>query len=253
MKKVIKKDLKDVLPSAAMMVVTFVILECGLLAGVVVRNAKLISTCITIAAFAAAVTLVYHLYSLGRVLLRNLRERQYFYDLRSEGVDKYKVVIWKLTYTFLSLMAFAVLYVGALYLDIRLFMWAFPSEREGLAKFGVRKMIVGDGDSFVPALFSTIFEYATAGLLLLTLVLAVVTFTYKLFWRSKLCGFNCVLVYLVMFGAFLKVYSATIAGKSGIALHMIAGAMQLALSAVFFGFALYQMRKIVPDTPTPES
>lgn len=237
----------------AMMAIAFVVLECLILAGVGVKNPKLITTGIIIAAFAAAITLVYHLFLSGSLFLQNLRERKYFFDLRAEGVGKYKVVLWKLCYTFLSLLAFSVLYVGALYLDIRIFAWAFPSQKEEFAKFGVRAMIQGkNNDAFGPALAATVFEYVTAGIVLLAMVFAVVAVTYAVFRRSKLCGFNCVLVYLIMFGAFMKVYAGTIAGVTGTKAHVRAGLMQLVMTAFFLGVALYMMRSIVPNEPTPD-
>ena len=253
MKKVLRKDLKAVLTPVSMMAVAFLVLECMILAGVGLRNASLIATCIYIALFAAAITLIYHLFISGGVFLRNLRERQYFYTLRAEGVSKYKVLIYKFLYSVGSLVVFAVAYVAALYLDIQLFTRAFPEEKEGFSKLGVRKMICGEnGDAFAPAFLATVFEYLTAGMLLLALVFAVVTVTYSVFHRTKLCGFNCVLVYLVMFGAFLKVYAATINGLSGTTAHVRAGVMQLILTALFMALALYMMKKIVPDEPTPD-
>ncbi|MBP5463118.1 MAG: hypothetical protein J6Y20_13490 [Lachnospiraceae bacterium] len=253
MRKVLRKDLKAVLTPVAMMAVSFVVLECLILAGVGLRNVSLISTSIYIAVFAAAITLIYHLYMSGSVFLHNLRERQYFYTLRSEGISKYKVLIFKYLYSVISLTVFAVAYVGALYLDIRLFAWAFPEEKEAFAKLGVRKMICGEnGDAFVPAFLATIFEYLTAILLLLAMVFAVVAVTYSVFHRTKLCGFNCVLVYLVVFGAFLKVYSGTINGLTGTKAHVHAGVMQLVMTALFLALAMYMMKTIVPDEPTPD-
>lgn len=233
------------------MAIALVVLECLVLAGVGLRNVSLIVTSIRIAIYAAAITLFYHIYMTGDVFLRNLRERQYFYDLKKEGMSKYTVVLWKFAYVMVSLTVFATLYVAALYLDIRLFAGAFPSEEEAFNNFGVRNMIVGkNGDAFVPAFLATIFEYLTAGMVLIALVFAVVSVTYSVFRTSKLCGFNCALVWLVMFGAFLKVYSATVNGLTGTTAHVRAGLMQLGLTIVFLGFALYMMRKIVPDEPT---
>jgi|GEM_PF-3111471 hypothetical protein len=253
MKRVLRKDIRSLLSPVVMMGAVFLVLECLILAGVGMKNPKLISTCITLAVFAFAITLIYHLFLPGQLLLRNLRERQYFYSLRDEGVSKYRVLIWKFLYTMGSLVVFAALYIAALYLDIWIFGRAFPSEKEALEKFGVRKMIQGSGnDPFGPALAATIFEYVTMGLVLIALVFATVTFTYSLFHRMKLCGFNCLLVYLVMFGAFLKVYQATINGLTGTAAHVRAGVMQLVLAIAFFALALYMMRTIVPDEPTAE-
>lgn len=253
LKKVLRKDFKEILTPEAMMAVAFIVLECLILAGVGMRNTKLIVTTIYIAIYAAAITLVYHLGMTGAVFLRNLRERKYFYDLRNEGISKYKVVLIKYCYTVVSLAIYAVLYVGALYLDIKLFANAFPSEKEQFEKLGVREMICGkNGDAFVPAFLATIFEYVTAILILVALVFAVVTVTYSAFRRSRLCGINCVLVYGVIFLAFLKVYAATVNGLTGITAHVRAGVMQLCLSAALMAFALYMMRKIVPDEPTAE-
>ena len=253
LKKVLRKDFKEILTPEAMMAVAFIVLECLILAGVGMRNTKLIVTTIYIAIYAAAITLVYHLGMTGAVFLRNLRERKYFYDLRNEGISKYKVVLIKYCYTVVSLAIYAILYVGALYLDIKLFANAFPSEKEQFEKLGVREMICGkNGDAFVPAFLATIFEYVTAILILVALVFAVVTVTYSAFRRSRLCGINCVLVYGVIFLAFLKVYAATVNGLTGITAHVRAGVMQLCLSAALMAFALYMMRKIVPDEPTAE-
>ena len=253
LKKVLRKDFKEILTPEAMMAVAFIVLECLILAGVGMRNTKLIVTTIYIAIYAAAITLVYHLGMTGAVFLRNLRERKYFYDLRNEGISKYKVVLIKYCYTVVSLAIYAVLYVGALYLDIKLFANAFPSEKEQFEKLGVREMICGkNGDAFVPAFLATIFEYVTAILILVALVFAVVTVTYSAFRRSRLCGINCVLVYGVIFLAFLKVYAATVNGLTGITAHVRAGVMQLCLSAALMAFALYMMRKIIPDEPTAE-
>ena len=236
-----------------MMAIAFVVLECLILAGVGMRNASLIVTTIYIAIYAAAITLAYHLGLAGAVFLRNLRERKYFYDLRSEGISKYRVVLIKFGYTVVSLTVFAAFYVAALYLDIKLFAGAFPSEKEKFEKLGVRDMICGkNGDAFVPAFLATIFEYLTAALILVALVFAVVSLTYSAFRRSRLCGINCVLVYGVIFLAFLKVYAATVNGLTGITAHVRAGVMQLCLSIALMAFALYMMRKIVPDEPTAE-
>ena len=253
MKKVLRKDMKAVLTPVAMMAIAFVVLECLILAGVGMRNVSLISTSIYIAVFAAAITLIYHLYMAGGVFLHNLRERQYFYDLRAEGLSKYRVLLYKFLYSVASLIVFAVAYVGALYLDIRLFAWAFPEEKEEFSKLSVREMICGkNGDAFAPAFCATVLEYVTAGLFLLALVFAVVAVTYSVFHRTKLCGFNCVLVYLVMFGAFLKVYAATVNGLTGTTAHVRAGVMQIVMTVLFLALALYMMKTIVPDEPTPD-
>ena len=253
MKKVLRKDFKSVISPVVMMAVALVALECLVLAGVGMRNPKLISNTIVLAIYAAAISLVYHLFLSGSLFLKNLRERPYFYDLDKNGVSKYSVVIWKILYVFLSIVVFAALYIGALYWDLGIFSRAFPDQKKEFAKFGVKEMIQGKNkDAFAPALAATVFEYLTAGLMLVALVFAVVAVTYSVFRKSRLCGFNCVLLYLIMFGAFMKVYAATIAGSTGTKAHVRAGLMQLVMIAFFTGVALYMMRSVVPKDPSQD-
>ena len=250
MKKVLKKDLRSVLPALTMMVVAAVLLECLILAGVAIKNHKFVATCITMGVLSLAISAMYHLFLTGSMLLRDLRNPKVFDELQKEGISKRRAIIFRMIYVLLSMAAFVVLYGAFLFADIEIFKAALPEAGEDLSKFGFRKMIQHDGEAFLPSLGSTVFEYITLLALLVILVYFTVYLAATVVLRYRFAGFGSVVMYLFFLGVLRKMYHMVTAGKHGIDFHMTAGGAQLLLCVVIFIAVMYMLpRKVLPSVP----
>ena len=244
MKKVFRKDMKDMVPAFAMMASAFVVLEIQLLLGVALNNKGMVNTALYMAVFAMVVTIAWILYAAGGVFLRNLRERMYFTQLEKEGVSVTKTVVYKILYNTFAIAVFAGAYAGAFFVDLKLLASRFPEEKEGIEQFGIRKMIQGEsGDPLVPAVLTTILEYLTAGFFLVVLVYLAVVITYAFCYRSKLCAILCVVAYLLLFMMFYKVSQTILAGLSGIEMHLAASALNFGTAFVLGIAAIWLLVK----------
>ena len=245
MKTVLRKDRIEILPSFAMMVMAFVILECLFLAGLGMKNYNLSATCVTMAAIALIITIVWHLYLPGAIFLKNINNRAaYFDELAKRGMSMTRIVLLKMAYSFASLVAFVLAYIGALYFDMWPFLRLCPEEQEKLKDFGFRKMIAGDNEPFGRALASTVFEYLSGGILLLILSFFVVAFVYAMFVRKRFVGFTAVVLYIVLFGSYLKLYQQLVAGRGSVTgAHVAAGIAQTILAALLLTVTLLLIRK----------
>ncbi len=242
MKQVFLKDLRGILASRVMIVASFVILEIFVMIGAFSNNVGLTSTALYVYIFATIGIILYHVMEAGSIYLGNLRQVPYFDKMKSDGIPASKVLLFKHLHTWISMMICAVLYVGGLALDVLLVLKRFPGEKEGLEGFGLHEMIVGAGDAFVPALITTVLEYAMIMLVMLALGYFAVTMTFAFFVKQRFTGFFSVVVYIT-FGYSIVAINRALAGAfQGIALHLMSSLANVVLAAILFFVTLWGLR-----------
>ena len=175
MKTVFRKDLREVLAGYAMLAVSLVMLEIIAIAGYLMKNQKLTGTCLTMIVFALVIAAMYVLFTAGRSFLGNLRSKAYYEELEEAGISRRKAVLYKFLYVTAAFVLFAVAYLGILYADIAVSLRMFPESREEMRKLDMMNVLRDEGTASAKQIAATVFEYLTAGTVMVALVFFVVT------------------------------------------------------------------------------
>ncbi len=233
MKQVFLSDLKGILASRIMIAVAFVVLEGFVLAGIFMSNEALTSTAVLTYLFATVGILLYLVMEAGSIYLNNLRKVNYFDTMKAKGITEIKVLGYKIVHTLLAMVAYALLYFGALAIDVMLIGNAFPEEKSGLKELGFREMVVGSGDPFVPAFLTTLLELLSILLVLLVLAYFSVTMTYAFFVKLRFAGMCSVFVFFTFGFVVVKANTVIPGAMQGIALHLLCTGINLVVTAIF--------------------
>lgn len=243
MKLVIKKDLKEILPSRVMMVISFILLECILLAGLGLKNSSLVSTCLIIMILLIFISIIYTAFEAGSIYFRNLRSQVYFSDLEKQGVSTPKTLLWKCLISCGTVFVYCALGALEIGLSSLVFFNMYPDEKE---KF-IEKMS-SDGQVLVGPL--DLLNYLLIAFAAMVLVYCVVSLTYAFFLKQRLSGISATIFYFIIGGALVR-YAYQLPNKNvtGTRRTLTEIAISCGLILIcYFGTLLLIEKKIFPKT-----
>ncbi len=212
MRKVIRRDLRTILGSRVMAVVTFLLLQLALLPAVFMKKESFITTTLKCMIFATIILVIYFLYEGANLYLRNLQKITYFPRLREDGVPAWKVLVYKQVITLATIFAVVVTFVAGFAIDTWLIAGRYPVVKKELRQMDLSGLL-GDtsGGLALPIVL------AILNLLLVLAVMAAlaylsVSLTYVYVTGQKFAGLSCIFVFLTFY-MFLMMMDSHTLGK----------------------------------------
>lgn len=199
MKVLLQKDIRGILPSRVMAIITFFILQLALVPAVFMKNEAWIVTALKCMIVAAVALILFFVYEGAALFLKNIQKQTYFQSLRDAGVPTGKVLLYKQVFTWLTLVVTAALFIGGFAADTLLIAKKYPSVREELTAMDWSSLL-GDvsGGKAIPILLAVLNLMFVLGATVALAYLSV-SLTYVFFTRQKFAGLSCIFVFLTFY------------------------------------------------------
>lgn len=199
MKTLLKKDIKGILPSRVMAVITFLVLQLALVPAVFMKNEAWVVTALKCMIVAVVALILFFVFEGASLFLRNIQQQTYFRSLSDAGVSVGKTLLYKQLITWLTLLAAAVLFIGGFAADTLLIAKKYPAVRQELTAMDWSGLL-GDvsGGKAIPILLAVLNLTFVLGT---TVALAYfsVSLTYVFFTRQKFAGLSCIFVFFTFY------------------------------------------------------
>lgn len=199
MKTLLRKDIRGILPSRVMAVITFFILQLALVPAVFMKNEAWIVTALKCMIVAAVALILFFVYEGAALFLKNIQKQTYFQSLSDARVPVGKTLLYKQVFTWLTLVVTAALFIGGFAADTLLIAKKYPSVREELTAMDWSSLL-GDvsGGKAIPILLAVLNLTFVLGATVALAYLSV-SLTYVFFTRQKFAGLSCIFVFFTFY------------------------------------------------------
>lgn len=212
MRKVIRRDLRTILGSRVMAMVTFVLLQFALLPAIFMKKESFITTTLKCMIFAMIILVIYFLYEGASLYLKNVQKISYFPKLREDGVSAWKVLVYKQIISWVTVLVVVVLFVAGFAIDTLVIAGKYPVVKEELRQMDLSGLL-GDTSSgmALPIVLAAINLMLVLAVMVALAYLAV-SLTCVYISRQKFAGMSCIFVFITFF-MFLMMIDSRALGK----------------------------------------
>lgn len=207
MKKIIRRDIRTLLGSRVMALMTFFVLQLALLPAVFMKKEAFVSTTLKCMVWAMVLLILYFVYEGANLYLKNLQQMKYFPGLREEGIPAEKVLWYKQVISLGTILALVALFIAGFVIDVLLIAGQYPAVKKELSTLDLSGLL-GDtsGGIFLPTVLAVLNVILV---LALTVALAYlsVSLSFVFFTRQKFAGISCMFVFMTFYLLFMMIDS----------------------------------------------
>lgn len=230
MKELIIRNLKKIVPTVVMFLVSLVVLEVFMAIGIISGRASLVSTVIEMFVVVMLLMAVLLIGTAGKAFLEGLKQKEFYGIWAAKGFNR-GTLLGGLTgiYTVAFLIPF-LCYVVMLVLDIFWISNAFPNEREGLE--GIRLLLFPDKQT-LPMVLASVVEYILISASFIALVFLCSAWAYNIFTRGRYSGLMTALIVISVGVFMIKLNLMFTSSLDGYTEHLASAGIQAGFTALF--------------------